>query len=102
MALASCGGSGAQDSPFLSNLSAHPEDMQKGCRLARTKCVPCHTVDYLLRTEVSHPKTWQRYVGRMRLLPGATISRTDAPLIVKCLVYRSFGDEGLAKLEETP
>lgn len=74
--------------------------IREGCDIARKKCTRCHTMDQLLATEVDSPEAWRLYVHRMRLIPGAGIQLSEEPKITQCLVYRSFGDEGLTALEE--
>jgi hypothetical protein len=57
-------------------------------------------MDQLLSTQVSTPHAWRHYVHRMRLIPGAGIQAAEETPITQCLVYRSFGADGLAALEE--
>jgi len=46
---------------------------------------------------VSRPIHWVRYVDRMRRQPESGIAPDEAPVIVRCLIYRSFGPEVLAE-----
>ncbi len=101
LAATSCSGRGAGNDNLLVPAGEQiGDDVRAGCELAATKCTRCHTIERLLRARVPSPRTWQRYVARMRLMPGAGIGASDEPAIVRCLVYRSFGDDGLRALEE--
>lgn len=48
---------------------------------------------------VSRPREWTRHVERMRRMPASGIARTESPVIVRCLVYWSFGAPGLQALD---
>lgn len=101
LAAVSSGCSGAQSggNPLLQGMESPSDRVLEGCNLAQKKCTRCHTMDQLLATEVGTPEAWRMYVHRMRMMPGAGIRAPEEPKIVHCLVYRSFGDEGLATLE---
>jgi hypothetical protein len=102
LAAMSIGCSGAQSggNPLTRGMESPSETVLEGCDLAQKKCTRCHTMDRLLATKVGTPDTWRLYVHRMRMMPGAGIRAPEEPKIVKCLVFRSFGSEGLATLEE--
>ena len=76
-----------------------PEPIKENCRLAERQCTRCHTVERVYNARVKSAQHWKRYVQRMRLQPGAGISSQAGDKIVKCLVYRSFGAEGLEELK---
>ncbi len=84
---------------LLEGLESPDEEVVEGCKRARVKCVSCHEVDRILHSNMSSPAGWSKYVSRMRRMPGGGISAADAPLIVRCLVYRDFGNKGLAELK---
>ena len=88
----------SQRSPLLTGLEGATLEIRGACELASHKCVQCHPVERILRAGVDSPIHWKRYVTRMRLQPGSDISHREADRITRCLVYRSFGDEGLSHL----
>ncbi len=94
-----CSGAQSGGNPLLSGMEDPSETVQEGCAIAKQKCTRCHTMDQLLAAKVGSPDTWRLYVHRMRLMPGAGIREHEEPKIVQCLVYRSFGNEGLATLK---
>ncbi len=94
-----CSGAQTGENPLLRGHTEAPEAVREGCNIAQRKCTRCHTMDQLLANNASTPEGWRLYVHRMRLMPGASIHAAEEPKIVKCLVYRTFGDEGLATLE---
>ena len=75
-----------------------PVDIRMGCALAENRCTRCHTIDRVLNARVDSPTHWQAYVHRMRLQPQSGILPDEEPPIMRCLVYRSFGAEGVASL----
>tara|TARA_R110002073_G_scaffold323204_2_gene500424 strand:- start:90519 stop:90875 length:357 start_codon:yes stop_codon:yes gene_type:complete len=95
-----CSGASPGSNPLVHGMESPPDEVVEGCDMAQKKCTRCHTMDQLLTTKVGNPEAWRMYVHRMRLMPGAGIRAVEEPKIVKCLVYRSFGSEGLATLEE--
>ena len=70
-----------------------PVRIRESCTIAATKCTRCHSIDRVLVAQVQSPHQWETYVGRMRRMTASGISEADAPRIVECLVYRSFGQE---------
>ncbi|HWM86876.1 MAG TPA: hypothetical protein VNO33_13580 [Kofleriaceae bacterium] len=66
--------------------------LQRACELADRRCARCHPIDRVLTAHVSGPEDWSSYVRRMRLTPGSGISKSEEPVIVRCLVQHSFGD----------
>ncbi len=97
---AGCSGAQSGGNPLVRGMESPSEIVLEGCTLAQKKCTRCHTMDQLLATEVGTPEAWRMYVHRMRLMPGAGIREAEEPKIVQCLVYRSFGSEGLATLKK--
>ena len=100
--LFACGGSpspGVTGDILLRNSETPSAVMQAQCNVTAKKCTRCHPIDRLLGAQVSSPKGWQQYVNRMRLMPGASISPTNATDILDCLVFRSWGQEGLANFK---
>ena len=91
-----CSGASPGSNPLVHGMESPPDEVVEGCDMAQKKCTRCQ----LLATEVGNPEAWRMYVHRMRLMPGAGIRVVEEPKIVKCLVYRSFGSEGLATLEK--
>ena len=99
--LSACSGSQSGENPLLANLAAPPSgELRANCDLVRVKCTGCHTIDRILRADPGSPKAWERYVDRMRRQPGSGITIKDEDPILQCLVYRSFGADGLAEWRE--
>lgn len=94
-----CSGSQSGENRLLRGYESAPDSVREGCNIAQRKCTRCHTMDQLLANNASTPEGWRLYVHRMRLMPGAGIQASEEPKIVTCLVYRTFGEEGLAALE---
>jgi hypothetical protein len=88
----------ARESRRLDAPPGAPVDVRLGCALAENRCTRCHTVDRVLAARVSSPVHWQAYVHRMRLQPQSGILPDEERPILGCLVFRSFGAEGLASL----
>jgi hypothetical protein len=70
-----------------------PPEIREACTVTAKKCTRCHSIDRVLVAQVTSPNQWEAYVGRMRRMSSSGISAADAPQIVQCLVYRSFGPE---------
>ncbi|MEZ4363593.1 MAG: hypothetical protein R3B48_25680 [Kofleriaceae bacterium] len=81
---------------------ASSPELVAACRLAEVRCSKCHPIERVTRTRATSPEQWRYYVHRMRLQPGSAISDLDEPRILRCLVFLSFGDEGLRALQGTP
>ena len=93
------GGRGRSAEALVSGLAPLPPSIDGACRLAARRCTRCHTIDRVLLTRVESPEHWRYYVDRMRRQPGSGISPEDGQVIVRCLVYRSFGGAGLQALD---
>lgn len=93
--LASCGGAGSSGGV---DPRWAPSDRVR-CQLAEKRCSRCHPFDRVLSVTVSEPVGWKTYVHRMRLVPGSGIAPAEERTIVECLVGRSFGSEGIARLD---
>ncbi len=78
-----------------------PPDIADACDLAARRCSRCHPIERLLIAHVNRPSGWQWYVDRMRHQPESGITEDDGRVIVRCLVFRSFGQGGLESLEES-
>jgi hypothetical protein len=72
--------------------------LRSSCELAQVRCARCHTLDRIVLHRAASPGHWEDQVQRMRRVAGSTISRQDGAAITRCLVYRSFGPDGLAAL----
>jgi hypothetical protein len=72
--------------------------LRASCELAEVRCSRCHTLDRVVLHRAASPRHWQDQVQRMRRNAGSTITRSDGAAITRCLVYRSFGPDGLAAL----
>ncbi len=73
--------------------------IRSACQLAEERCSHCHSLDRVMALRVSRPHEWTHYVERMRRMPSSGIARTESPVIVRCLVYWSFGVPGLQALD---
>jgi hypothetical protein len=77
-----------------------PPDVRSACDLAGRRCSRCHPIERLLLAQVSRPEHWAQYVDRMRRQPESGITEVEGATITRCLVYRSFGPQGLQSYEE--
>jgi hypothetical protein len=96
----SCGRPGGYRTLLPPDLPATPA-LRAACAVAERKCTRCHSLDRVLVAQVMRPKQWEIYVGRMRRMTASGITAHDAPPIVRCLVYRSFGVPDWVATEET-
>jgi hypothetical protein len=79
-----------------------PADIARACDLASQRCSRCHSIERVVHAHIVEPQEWQRYVHKMRLMPGSDIPPGEEPVIARCLVFRVAGNAGLAKLQEAP
>jgi hypothetical protein len=97
--LAACGARGPAGR-MLTEGRAPPPDVAEACDLAARRCSRCHPIERLLLAHVTRPASWIWYVDRMRHQPESGISEPEGKIIVRCLVFHSFGPEGLGSLQE--
>jgi hypothetical protein len=76
-----------------------PNDIPAACELANHRCSRCHSVQRILRAHITEPHEWERYVHKMRLMPGSDIPPSEEHTLARCLVFRVEGNAGLATLE---
>jgi hypothetical protein len=76
-----------------------PPDLHSACALTTRRCTHCHTLDRVLTAHVGSPLGWRPFVERMRRMPASGIPPAEAPTLVRCLVFWSFGEPGLAVLD---
>jgi hypothetical protein len=76
---------------LLSDAPPAPPEIREACAIAETKCTRCHSLDRVLVARAESPHDWESRVDRMRLFPASGISPTEGSVIVRCLVFRSFG-----------
>ena len=74
-------------------------EIARSCELTGQRCTRCHDIDRVLNAKVSHPSHWERYIERMRMMSGSGISRAESPIILRCLVFWSFGRPGVQFLD---
>ena len=74
-------------------------EIERACELTGQRCTRCHDIDRVLNAKVSHPSHWERYIERMRMMNGSGISRAESPIILRCLVFWSFGRPGVQFLD---
>lgn len=72
-------------------IAALPADIQSGYEVFAVRCSRCHTLSRPLSADISDPEHWQRYVARMRRMPGAGISGPDAEQILVFLTHHAQG-----------
>lgn len=77
-----------------------PPEIGPACDLAARRCSRCHPLERLLIAHVTRPSSWEWYVDRMRHQPESGISEDEGRIIVRCLVFHSFGPQGLGSLAE--
>jgi hypothetical protein len=100
LSFAACGSSQPVVS-LTSGLEPAPSaEGERDCQLTSQRCTRCHPVERILHARVSSPTHWQRYVTRMRLMPGSGIAESEQDRIVSCLVYRSFGARGTTETQD--
>jgi hypothetical protein len=95
-----CGEAARPSGLVLTEGRTPPPDVAAACDLAARRCSRCHPIERLLLAQVSRPAHWVRYVERMRRQPESGISEAEGQTITRCLVFRSFGADGLRALEE--
>ncbi len=95
-----CSGAPVKTGPELltEGLVDLPPEVRASCNLAAHRCSRCHPLERLALARVSSPAHWQMYVERMRVQPGSGISPEEAQVIIRCLVFRSFGEAGLKEV----
>ena len=76
--------------------------IRRGCELVVKRCAVCHEMERVVNADVSSASQWRQYVMSMRAKRGSGILAPEVPLITRCLVYRSLGEKGVAKLEQLP
>ncbi|MEO8551399.1 MAG: hypothetical protein ABI678_15580, partial [Kofleriaceae bacterium] len=67
LGLFACGGEPAP--PLFSGDG--PAALRAECELAGRRCSRCHALDRITHSSFTDPFAWQRYVHRMRLMPGS-------------------------------
>ena len=99
-----CSGATVRTGPELltEGLMDLPPEVRASCDLAAHRCSRCHPLERLALARVSGPMHWRMYVDRMRVQPGSGISPEEGQTIVRCLVFRSFGEAGVRSLEGDP
>jgi hypothetical protein len=105
LAVAACR-SGSDQNPFL---AAAPRTdppspaVVEACQLARSRCSRCHSVDRILTHSAYTPIEWETLVHRMRMMTGSAIHQREEPALVRCFVFKTSGNAGLARMaQETP
>lgn len=99
VAIAACG-AGEPPGRVLTAGRSPPPEIVDACDLASRRCSRCHPLERLLLAHISTPGSWVMYVDRMRHQPESGITEPEGKVIVRCLVFHSFGPEGLSSLGE--
>jgi hypothetical protein len=86
-----CAGSEPRDLTSAARQSGAAPALQRACQLADRRCSRCHPIDRVMVVGVRELSDWSDYVRRMRLTPGSGITAREEPVILRCLVQRSFG-----------
>ncbi|UJR83292.1 hypothetical protein [Sandaracinus amylolyticus] len=80
--IVACGGTGAGlDAARL------PASMRAPYRRFEARCSRCHSLSRPLSAPVQSVEHWQRYLARMRRMPGSGINQGDAAMILEFLTY---------------
>lgn len=80
-----------------------PPDVVEACHLARSRCSRCHSVDRILAHAAYTPIEWETTVQRMRVMTGSSIHETEESALVRCFVFKTSGNAGLARMaQESP
>ncbi len=99
-ALAGCSAAGShQDGTVFTGSREVSPSITAACDLTAHRCSRCHPVDRILLARVATPEHWIDYVDRMRHQPESNIAVAEVPAIVRCLVFHSFGSEGLSSFD---
>jgi hypothetical protein len=83
-------------------LRARPDadpELELACHVTAQRCTRCHDLDRIVTANVAAPASWERTIERMRRMNGSGISRGDSRLVLRCLVFSSFGRSGLDELD---
>lgn len=80
--LSACGG--LSPAP---NMDGYPPDVREAYPVFAVKCSKCHSLGRPLNAHVEDVKHWDRYVARMRRMPGSGISVRDERPILLFLHY---------------
>jgi hypothetical protein len=72
---------------LLSSVPSPPQQVQRDCALATTRCTHCHPIDRIVVTRGVGERRWQMLVDQMRLKPSSGISPAEAAIIFRCLRY---------------
>ena len=97
-----CGPTGRRAPPverLMDGMSGPDPATRAGCQLTARRCTACHDIDRVLAVHPADPLQWQQTIGKMRRMRGSGISDGDGHAILRCLVFRSFGAEGLRDLD---
>jgi hypothetical protein len=90
--VSACGSNPPPGSVLEAGRQPSPE-IAEACDLAARRCSRCHPIERLLLARVTSPAHWAYYVERMRHQPESGISEGEGKIIVRCLVFHSFGEE---------
>jgi hypothetical protein len=77
---------------LLGDDAAAPPDVRDACAVTERKCSRCHTIDRVIVAQVTSPRHWETYISRMRRMSASGISEADGRTVLRCLVFRSFGE----------
>lgn len=97
--IAACG-AGEAPGRILTAGRSPPPDIADACDLAARRCSRCHPLERVLLAHVASPGNWVWYVDRMRHQPESGITEAEGRVIERCLVFHTFGPEGLSSLVE--
>ena len=92
---ASCVRTSSGSNPLV--VAGMDKEITTSCHVANRRCSHCHPVERLLRINVRSPRAWTLYVDKMRAKSSSGIGRVDAERIKRCLIFRSFGRQGLGE-----
>lgn len=98
-----CGGTAAEMRAGSFDTQELPAELRQPYAIFEVRCSKCHTLDRPLNAHIVDKAHWDRYVARMRRMPGSGISPRDANEILKFLYYLADlkrQESGLGQQEE--
>ncbi len=69
------------------DVASAPPDVRAGYEVFKQRCSKCHSLARPLASGIDDDQAWDRYVERMRLMPGSGISLSDKAQILVFLHY---------------
>jgi hypothetical protein len=87
LAFAACGDALPRQS-LIANPNMAPSEIREACRFTEQKCTRCHTIGRVLAWDARTRAQWEPIVTRMRQMASSGITKSDAEVVLRCLVER--------------